>query len=504
MIKPIKILFLYVVVLTVFIGVGYLIPQEGIPVRISKVDYKIKGFPSKRLLAFWEPKDIKEQVVTNVVSLDSLAPSLSVPVDSVKESVPPVISSKDSLIKENSKLHLVYGANFEKLLYKFYDNVTDCAGESRLVRILHMGDSQLEGDRITKYLRELMQERFEGCGPGLVPAYDPKKQFSSLWINNHGDWSEHLVYVYPRDIFNNEYGLLGRVAKIDSGKNSGIAFERSFMALPKAKKYYNVRLFLNKVKNPLYISAKYNGIGMPMDTVSAGSGISEIGWIFKTAPKKFFLDFQSQTSPVFLGISLDSLAGVAVDNISMRGQYTPRLDKNNPELYAAMASHLNIGMIILQYGTNMVPTIAKNYEFYYKMLYRQLEMLKKELPDVPVVVVGVGDAGTVADGIAKSFDHIKYIRDAQKKATLKAGYGFFDLYEAMGGSGSIVNWVQGKPKLAMSDYTHFNKTGGKQVAGWIYDAIVKDYPKWEKEKEFNKRVEIKSEKDTIGTFTGNN
>ncbi len=480
MIKPIKILLFYIVVTGVFIGIGYFIPEKGIPVEIGRVDYTIKVFPTKKYLALFKSQDIKEQVITDVDSVDTLAPSLSLSTDTEKDTVPPIISAKDNLINNNTMLHLSCGAGFEKMLYQFYRKVTDCGSEKRLVRILHMGDSQLEGDRITKYLRELMQERFKGCGPGLVPVYDPKKQFSSLWIDNKGEWSEHLVYIYPRDIFNNEYGLLGRVAKMDSNNNAGITFERSFMALPKAKQYYKARLFLNRVKKPLYISAKYNGVELPVDTVAAGDGMSEIGWTFKTSPRKFTLDFNSETSPVFLGISLDSLSGVAVDNISMRGQYTPRLDKNNPDLFTAMASHMNIGMIVLQYGTNMVPTIAKNYEFYYKMLYRQLEELKQELPDVPVVVVGVGDAGTVQDGKAKSYDHVKYIRDAQKKATLEAGYAFFDLYEAMGGSGAIVDWVERKPKLAMTDYTHFNKAGGKKVAGWIFDAIMCDYAKWQK------------------------
>ena len=40
---------------------------------------------------------------------------------------------------------------------------------ARPVRVLHYGDSQLEGDRITSYLRNKFQLKWGGGGTGLVP-----------------------------------------------------------------------------------------------------------------------------------------------------------------------------------------------------------------------------------------------------------------------------------------------------------------------------------------------
>ena len=36
-------------------------------------------------------------------------------------------------------------------------------------RILHFGDSQLEGDRISGYLRNRLQSVYGGSGPGFIP-----------------------------------------------------------------------------------------------------------------------------------------------------------------------------------------------------------------------------------------------------------------------------------------------------------------------------------------------
>jgi len=41
------------------------------------------------------------------------------------------------------------------------------------IRVLHYGDSQLEGDRISADLRERFQTAFGGSGVGMVPAIQP-------------------------------------------------------------------------------------------------------------------------------------------------------------------------------------------------------------------------------------------------------------------------------------------------------------------------------------------
>lgn len=43
--------------------------------------------------------------------------------------------------------------------------------QERPMRIMHYGDSQLEGDRITGVFREKIQEVFGGNGTGLLPAF---------------------------------------------------------------------------------------------------------------------------------------------------------------------------------------------------------------------------------------------------------------------------------------------------------------------------------------------
>ncbi|WP_066629727.1 SGNH/GDSL hydrolase family protein [Labilibacter marinus] len=467
MIKPPKI-FLYFLIIFFALGtLSYFIPAVGW--KLGDTGLTFRWISLEQILK-------REQQAADSLLVASID---SVRIDSITIEGLPLVDSlaQDTLVVDSisSIPQLKYPEEFREMLYGFYQKVSTAKDSNKIIRILHMGDSQIEGDRISKYLRERFQQKFHGSGPGLVPLYDPQKQFPSVWIKNEGAWSEHVVYNYPRLIQDNQYGIMGKVSKIDSVGESTVFIERSGLAMPKATRFYKTRLFLKSIQEPLTINAYWGRDLISTDSLAVDENITEVNWTFEEAPKKFSLSFESKESPLFLGLSLDSVSGVALDNISMRGQSSPRLDKTNQELYQSMAEYMNIGMVVLQYGTNMVPTVTEEYDFYRITFYRQLEILKRTMPGVPVVVVGVGDVAKLSAGKVESYHHIVKIKEAQKQAAFKAGFAFFDLFEVMGGEGSMITWVNGDPKLAMSDYTHFNKPGGKKVAQWIFDAIMSEF-----------------------------
>lgn len=480
MLKPPKILLYYLIILVLFGALSYFIPVEGL--KLGSSGYNLRWISLDKIL---QKKELQQAVPANdstklvfdeivdttktvAYSIDSMAANTITDLDSV-------FSDTFEAISSAGILRLTYPASFKKMLEAFYRRIETADDSGKVIRILHMGDSQIEGDRISRYLRQSFQTNFKGSGPGLVPLYDPLKQFPSVWIRNKGAWREHAVYNYPRLIKGNHYGIMGKVSLIDSVGESSVNITRSSMAQPGASNYYKSRLFLKNIARPLTINAYWDSQLISSDSLQMDENITEINWTFQKAPQKFSLSFESDISPLFLGMSLDSLSGVALDNIAMRGQSSPRLDKTDTVLYKQMAAYMNIGMVILQYGTNMVPTVADNYTFYRQDFYRQLQILKRTMPGVAVVVVGVGDVGKLTDGKAEAYTHIFKIKEAQKAASLKAGFAFFDLFEAMGGQGSMIKWANGDPKLAMSDYTHFNKPGGKKVADWLYKAIMSEY-----------------------------
>ena len=54
-------------------------------------------------------------------------------------------------------------------LYTFFSAII-CLQKIKKVNICHYGDSQIEGDRMTSFIRQRLQTQFGGAGPGLIPA----------------------------------------------------------------------------------------------------------------------------------------------------------------------------------------------------------------------------------------------------------------------------------------------------------------------------------------------
>ena len=67
------------------------------------------------------------------------------------------------------------------------------------------------------------------------------------------------------------------------------------------------------------------------------------------------------------------------------------------------------------------------------------------------------------------------VRDALKENTFNQGAVFWDMYEAMGGPGTMPKWALENPALASKDYIHFTSKGAKKIASLFFDSLKEDY-----------------------------
>ena len=139
--------------------VAYFFPEDGIAVGSVRMK-----FPS--LTEVLQTEEEKETLPTDTVSTDTLSTEelLQMRMDALK-------AEKESefmtYCETNAARIYMPGDNID-YLDPFFDALE--AARERPVRIMHYGDSQLEGDRISSVLREAFQERFGGSGVGLAPA----------------------------------------------------------------------------------------------------------------------------------------------------------------------------------------------------------------------------------------------------------------------------------------------------------------------------------------------
>ena len=61
---------------------------------------------------------------------------------------------------------------------------------------MYYGDSQIEGDRITSYLRQNLRKGHGGTGPGLFLPLMPVMYTKSVWMRSSSNWKKYNYLSY--------------------------------------------------------------------------------------------------------------------------------------------------------------------------------------------------------------------------------------------------------------------------------------------------------------------
>ena len=362
------------------------------------------------------------------------------------------------------------------------------SGEKKKVRVMHYGDSQIEGDRITSYIRNEFQTEFGGSGPGLLPIV---QGVPSAVINqsNSDNWYRFTLFGRPdTNILHSRYAPLGSMGMFtypikdslapDTGSTKAwVEFTPSGMAKKKAREYSEVTLFYGFAPKEAMVNTFIDDSLKRFDELKTGDGFQSLKWNIDKAPKKLRFEFESAESPEFYAFSFESSRGVIVDNIAMRGSSGTLFKKMDHNQLASFLQNKNVELFILQYGGNTVPYIrskeqAVKYGGWFKS---QIEYLRKLKPNATFIVIGPSDMSTKIAGKFMTFPFLEDVRNALKKAAFESGAGFWDLYEVMGGRNSMISWVESTPAMAGSDYVHFNHRGTQRVSELFIKALWTDF-----------------------------
>ncbi len=378
---------------------------------------------------------------------------------------------------------------------------------TKKVRVMHFGDSQIEGDRITSFIRNDLQKEYGGYGPGLIPVVEgvPSAAIEQL---NSDNW-HRFTFFGKRDtnILHRRYAPLGSMGMftyplvdslaIDSAvQKAWIEFSPSGIAKNRTRKYSNLTLYYGYSEEETLISTYTQDSLVRFDELVVGDGLNKLNWKFNSTPKKLRLEFESKKSPEFYAFSFEGKSGVIVDNIAMRGSSGTLFKKMNRQQMGAFIRSQNVTLFILQYGGNSVPYIkdVKQAVQYGNWFKAQLSYLKQLKPNAAIIVIGPSDMATKVAGKFMTYPYLEDVRDALKQASFESGAGFWDLYEVMGGRNSMISWVESDPPLAGSDYVHFNYGGTKRVSELFLKALWSDFSDFEKEEIKNDELESDTSK----------
>jgi len=352
-------------------------------------------------------------------------------------------------------------------LNSFFKAITMREQGDGCVRVLHFGDSQVEGDRITNQLRGMLQNKFGGSGIGLIPLWqaDYLTAYYGVTLSNSVRVTS-LVSAKPQ--YKPECAL-GSIAFIEPSES----FKEVVTIRPTPRfRFENINLIFGTSDSTYSVRVLADTAVCFTERVDSVEGSIHLCKI--RLPRQFqriSIQVSNGSEVKLYGIFADSDRGISVSNIALRGSSGNFFTQLDLHLASKIFSMLNVRLIVLQFGINVVPSNLSNYAYYERTLSEQIRAIRRYAPQVSILVVGVTDMATRQNGVLESYSAVKLVLDAQRRAALQNGAAFWDGYLAMGGEGSIIDWVNASPPLATKDYTHFTQYGANRFGQMLAKAI---------------------------------
>ncbi len=478
--KPLKTLLFTLLVFVLLAGTMWITPDEG--VKVGEFTFHMPSFNAMFLGEHEEYADVSE-ILGHQFDIDSLS-DLDLNAMLADDTMNVARASYDSLVQSIHKIEMLDDGrqNLERFFAKL--------DSQKLTRVMHYGDSQLEGDRITSFLRNKLQTKFGGSGPGLRPAVQPYDYGFSAIQTNSDNWKRYPIYGKVDSLVqHNRYGVMGAFSRFAPPAPDSISFKDSMVyeaelsisktniSFYKTREYERMRLFYGNAKRPvdfqLFVKDELVFSGILRENLDYGV----ITCILPDSTDEVMMKFKGWDSPDIYGIELASDKGVIVDNIALRGSSGTIFTQTDFTNSTKMYQDLNPSLFILQFGGNVMPYIKdqKAIDNYGRWFSAQIKRLKQSCPDVAFIVIGPSDMSTKVKDNYVTYDFLPAVVEALKMAALDNGSAYWDMYSAMGGHNSMPGWVNAEPALAQPDYVHFSTTGSRLIGNMFYNALIYEY-----------------------------
>ncbi|MEI6816750.1 MAG: hypothetical protein WCL14_09095, partial [Bacteroidota bacterium] len=247
----------------------------------------------------------------------------------------------------------------------FFKSLQQTKKGKHKTRIAYFGDSMIEGDLLTRELRELLQSRFGGKGVGFVPITSPVAGFRQTIIQTFStDWAASSFTENNKP--DRMIGIAGYVfnplidSRINAADFSHHSFNHSWVKYKACPTCFNAKQF-----DEAYL---YYGKGNPRSFINYTWGIEDNLYkpldgaedLNRTALNtelpagKCEVNFFAGEKINVYGLSFESADGVILDNYSFRGNSGLAFSVVPYKLMKDFAATFEYDLIIVHYGLNVI------------------------------------------------------------------------------------------------------------------------------------------------------
>jgi lysophospholipase L1-like esterase len=337
--------------------------------------------------------------------------------------------------------------------------------ENMSLHILQYGDSHTASDDWANQMRQDFQARFGAGGPGFTLAGHPflgYRRFDSRGSNSRGWYTSGIVTRKSDGIEG-----LGGVSLTSQSADETVTLTADCEQLE-----------LHFLRQPGGGQLEFSVDGSPIGTVDTDGekGLGVYSYAASPGPHQYLLRTLSSAPVRLFGWVAQNRAGLTYETLGINGAEASRmLDWNSAILDPELTSR-DPALIVLAYGTNEALSRSWTAEEYRAGLTEIIQRLRAAVPVASILLIGPPDCEYLIRGHRMPFPHLDRVIEIQRDVAQATGCAFWDWRAAMGGPGSVRQWVQAG--LGQGDYTHLTGAGYRMEGGMLFDELMAQYSRF--------------------------
>lgn len=362
----------------------------------------------------------------------------------------------------------------ETTLAYFFKALNELKQHKHKVRIGYFGDSMIEGDLITQDVRECFQNTFGGDGVGFMPITSIVAGFRTSIIHSFDGWTTYNLL--DEDTHGHLLGISG-YGFVPSLENNEDAPWVRYVGVNRKhlNNFTTAKLLYGKSEDDNEVII--NGRNYKLNEKKA---VNELVLNNGTTCQCIDARFHCKSPVDIFGFSMESDSGVFVDNFSFRGNSGMPIIKVQKSIYSGTNECLKYDLIILEYGLNVVNSKVTDFSWYVRGITNTIKHIQASFPEASILLISVGDKAYKEGNEYVTDPSVPILVAAQKQIAEENNLAFWSLFDAMGGKGAMVKWMEGDTVLANKDYAHFNFKGAHKVGKLLFSKLMSEYSDYNK------------------------
>ncbi len=348
-------------------------------------------------------------------------------------------------------------------------------GDTNQVNVLHIGDSHIQADFLTREVRKNLQQRFGNAGRGLVfplrvagtnePA-DYRSSSNVGWqvakINSQANFPDPGISGIS--MRSDEAGTYFEFTTFNHD-DLDYAFDQVTLIHTKDSLQYDCRFTDMPLKFGFLMSAQPN---VPDEITT---------WVKFPNPTNYIRIQAEQTeaqqnSIIVNGVILkNSLPGVLYHSVGINGAHFS--DYTKSPLFFKQLKVIQPDLVIISLGTNEGANIKITEDEMATSVTSMVQGIRDLNPQTCILIATPTD-----DYFRKKYKnpYLESVQRALIKTAAQENVACWDMYGITGGYGSCTEWR--KAALLQRDGVHFNKQGYALQGELLYKALIDSYLKY--------------------------